>query len=187
MLTAETACLPSLCMCLWEFWPAKDLSRVFNGPPSTFGLSNHINISTITLMNSEENAMSWDTRRWNNKSITKNNHQMFYENEEFLHISNTPYLVEMKLAHQRTGERMAAVHWQDNRPCMSRGEQGCDSLKEPKCQASVLDLTLLGPHQLLSQGLLQGQRVLAGRGGVPTMVYLHGEYLKIFTRQKQIK
>lgn len=70
---------------------------------------------------------------------------------------------------------------------MSRGEQGCDGLKEPKRQASVLDLTLLGHHQLFSQGLLQGQRELAGRRGVPTMVYLHGEYLKMFTKQKQMK
>lgn len=70
---------------------------------------------------------------------------------------------------------------------MSRGEQGCDGLKEPERQASVLDLTLLGPHQLFSQGLLQGQRELAGRGGVPTVVYLQGEYLKMFTKQKQVK
>lgn len=73
---------------------------------------------------------------------------------------------------------MAAVHRHDDRPRVSRGEQGCDGLKEPKGQASVLDLALLGPHQLFGQGLLQGQGELAGRGGVPTMVGLHGEYLK---------
>lgn len=58
------SCLPSLCLCLLEFWPAKDLRRVFSGPPSTVGLSNQINISTMTLMKSEEKAMSWDTSRW---------------------------------------------------------------------------------------------------------------------------
>lgn len=63
---------------------------------------------------------------------------------------------------------------------MSRGEQGCDGLEELERQASALDLTLLGPHQLFSQGLLQGQRELAGGGTVPTMVHLHGEYLKRF-------
>lgn len=39
------------------------------------------------------------------------------------------YLVEVKLAHERTGEGMAAVHRHDNRTRMSRGEQGCDCLK----------------------------------------------------------
>lgn len=110
---------------------------------------------------------------------------MFYE-EEFLHISTKPNLVEMKLPHQRTGERMAAVHCHDNRPRVSGGEQGCDGLEEPKRQASVLDLTLLGPHQLFSQRLLQGQGELAGGGAGPTVVYLHGEYLKGFGKDKQL-
>lgn len=64
MGTEELRCSPSLCLCLWEFWPAKDLSRVFSGPASTVGLSNQINISTMTLRNKEEKPMSWDTRRW---------------------------------------------------------------------------------------------------------------------------
>lgn len=70
---------------------------------------------------------------------------------------------------------------------MSRGKQGCYGLKELKGQASVLDLSLLGPHQLLSQGLLQGQGELASRGGMPTMVDLHREYLTMFAKQKQKK
>lgn len=97
-------------------------------------------------------------------------------------MSSEPYLVEVKLPHQRTGERMAAVHRHDDRPRVSRGEQGCDGLEQPKRQASVLVLTLLGKHQLLSQGLLQGQRELAGGGAGPTMVYFHGEYLKRFRK-----
>lgn len=69
---------------------------------------------------------------------------------------------------------------------MSGGEQGRDGLEQPKRQALVLDLTLLGPHQLFSQGLLQGQGQLAGGGGVPTVVYLHGEYLKMKEKQTQM-
>lgn len=72
---------------------------------------------------------------------------------------------------------MAAVHGHDNGPSVSRGQQGCYGLQELKGQAALLDLALLGPHQVFSQGLLQGQGQLAGGGTGPAGVHLQGEYL----------
>lgn len=72
---------------------------------------------------------------------------------------------------------MAAVHGHNDRPRVGRGQQGCNGLQEMKRQPSLLNLALLGPHQFFSQGLLQGQRQLAGRGARPARVHLHGEYL----------
>lgn len=60
------------------------------------------------------------------------------------------YLVEVKLAHERTGEGVAAVHCHDDRPRVSRGDQGSDGLQEAEGQPALLDLALLGPHQFLS-------------------------------------
>lgn len=121
-------CSPSLCLCLLEFWPAKDFNRVFRGPASTVGLSNQINISRMTFRNSEEKAMSWDTRRWK-KQEKKTCIPMFYDSTwNYAPTVNEPYLVEVKLAHERAGEGVAVVHWYDNRPCVRRGEQGCYGL-----------------------------------------------------------
>lgn len=87
------------------------------------------------------------------------------------------YLVEVKLAHERTGEGMAAVHGHDDNPRVGRGQQGCNGLQETKCQPSWLNLALLGPHQFFSQGLLQGLRQLVGTGARPERVHLPGECL----------
>lgn len=67
---------------------------------------------------------------------------------------------------------MAAVHGHDNGPSVGGGQQGCDGLQELKGQTSLLDLSLLGPHQVLSQGLLQGQGQLTGSGAWPAGVHL---------------
>lgn len=82
------------------------------------------------------------------------------------------YLVEVELAHERTGEGVAAVHRHDNRPCVGRGEQGSKGLQKAECQAALLNLALFGPHQFFSQGLLQGQGELAGRRAMPAGVHL---------------
>lgn len=67
---------------------------------------------------------------------------------------------------------MAAVHGHDDRASVSRGEQCRDGLEEAEGQPGLLDLALLGPHQLLGQSLLQGQGELGGRGAVPAGVHL---------------
>lgn len=72
---------------------------------------------------------------------------------------------------------MAAVHGHDNGPRMGGGQQGCYGLQELKGQTSLLDLALLGPHQVFGQGLLQGQGQLTGGGAGPAGVHLQGEYL----------
>lgn len=59
--------------------------------------------------------MSWDTRRWKKQTSTRNKKKkkipMFYESTwNYAPIVSKPYLVEVKLAHERTGEGMAAVH-----------------------------------------------------------------------------
>lgn len=83
----------------------------------------------------------------------------------------------MKLAHEGAGEGVAAVHGHDNGPGVGRGKQGCYGLQELKGQTSLLDLALLGPHQVFCQGLLQGQGQLARGGAWPAGVHLQGEYL----------
>lgn len=72
---------------------------------------------------------------------------------------------------------MVAVHGHDDGPGVGGGQQGCYGLQELKGQTSMLDLALLGPHQVFSQGLLQGKRQLAGGGARPAGVHLQGEYL----------
>lgn len=83
----------------------------------------------------------------------------------------------MELAHEGAGEGVAAVHGHDNGPGVGGGQQGCYGLQQLKGQAALLDLALLGPHQVFSQGLLQGQGQLAGGGAGPAGVHLQGEYL----------
>lgn len=83
----------------------------------------------------------------------------------------------MELAHEGAGEGVAAVHGHDNGPGVGGGQQGGYGLQQLKGQAALLDLALLGPHQVFSQGLLQGQGQLAGGGAGPAGVHLQGEYL----------
>lgn len=83
----------------------------------------------------------------------------------------------MKLAHEGAGEAVAAVHGHDNRPSVGRGQQGCYGLQQLEGQTSLLDLALLGPHQVFGQGLLQGQGQLSGGGAGPAGVDLQGKYL----------
>lgn len=72
---------------------------------------------------------------------------------------------------------MAAVHRHDNRPCVGRGEQGSDGLQQAKGQTPLLNVALLGSHQLFSHGLLQGQGQLTGWRSGPARVYFRGENL----------
>ena len=83
----------------------------------------------------------------------------------------------MQLAHQRAGEGVAAVHRHDDGAGVRGAEQSGDGLQEAGGEAGLLDVTLLGSHQLLGQGLLQGQGQLAGRGAGPAGVCLQGEDL----------
>ena len=88
-----------------------------------------------------------------------------------------PYLVEVKLPHQRAGQGVAAVHRHDDGAGVGGAEQSRHGLQEAGGEAGRLDQALLGPHQLLGQGLLQGQGQLAGRGARPAGVRLQGEDL----------
>lgn len=124
-------------------------------------------------MNSDEKATSWDTRRCGETDAKISNDARYKIKME----THSCYLVEVKLAHERAREGVTAVHGHDNGPGVCGGQQGCYGLQELKCQTSLLDLALLGPHQVFSQGLLQGQGQLAGGGAWPAGVHLQGEYL----------
>lgn len=87
-------------------------------------------------------------------------------------IVSSLYLVEVKLAHERTGEGVVVVHRHDNRSRMGRRQHGGEGLEDTKRQPTLLNVALLGLHQFFSERLLQGQRDLAGRGAVPAGVRL---------------
>lgn len=54
--------------------------------------------------------MSWDTRRWKKETPNKRSLVFHVSFWKYAQIFSSSYHVKVKLAHERTGECMAAVH-----------------------------------------------------------------------------